>query len=160
MRGGWEGQAEAASRCARPPRAGSERDTDKGTTTAHSHRDPYVKKAAQAPEATSSRHTTTNSRDNTTMKRFKRKQKKLKEKQTARLIAESPLTCALDIWQARKEARAKAEYALSHEDFLMAEADLVHHLNRLKASTGLDEKKSELVEERKETQALREFFEG
>ena len=81
------------------------------------------------------------------MKRFKRKQKKLKEKQTARLIAESPLTCALDIWQARKEARAKAEYALSHEDFLMAEADLVHHLNRLKASTGLDEKKSELVEE-------------
>ena len=46
------------------------------------------------------------------MKRFKRKQKKLKEKQTARLIAESPLTCALDIWQARKEARAKAEYAL------------------------------------------------
>ena len=94
------------------------------------------------------------------MKRFKRKQKKLKEKQTARLIAESPLTCALDIWQARKEARAKAEYALSHEDFLMAEADLVHHLNRLKASTGLDEKKSELVEEQKETQALREFFEG
>ena len=84
------------------------------------------------------------------MKRFKRKQKKLKEKQTARLIAESPLTCALDIWQARKEARAKAEYALSHEDFLMAEADLVHHLNRLKASTGLDEKKSELVEEQKE----------
>ena len=94
------------------------------------------------------------------MKRFKRKQKKLKEKQTARLIAESPLTCALDIWQARKEARAKAEYALSHEDFLMAEADLVHHLNRLKASTGLDEKKSELVEEQKETSALREFFEG
>ena len=33
----------------------------------------------------------------------------------------------------------------------MAEADLVHHLNRLKASTGLDEKKSELVEEQKET---------
>ena len=94
------------------------------------------------------------------MKRFKRKQKKLKEKQTARLIAESPLTCALDIWQARKEARPKAEYALSHEDFLMAEADLVHHLNRLKASTGLDEKKSELVEEQKETSALREFFEG
>ena len=93
------------------------------------------------------------------MKRFKRKQKKVKALQTARLIAELPLTCALDVWQARKDARKKAETCKNDEDFLTSQADLVFHLNRLKTSTGLAEKKSELVDERVETWALREFFE-
>ena len=90
--------------------------------------------------------------------RFKKKQEKAHAAEMSKLIAESPAHCALEVYTAREAAKVARRQAVSREDKMLAEADLVHYLKRLKASTGLDEKPSHV--ETPELLALRSFFEA